>query len=404
MNLKERFLKDVSYDTQSSEESTTFPSTEKQKVLLAALRDEMEALGMTEVSMDQYGYVMGTVPATPGCENAPVIGFIAHVDTSPDMSGKDVKPRVIEEYDGCDIALNGQLTMRVADFPELEFFKGHTLIHTDGTTLLGADDKAGIAEILTAVETLQQKGLPHGRLCVAFTPDEEIGEGAELFDISGFGADFAYTVDGGDAGSIEYENFNAASATVTIHGFSVHPGTAKDTMINASNVAMEFHQALPITARPETTEGRQGFYHLCQMYGDVTTAKLGYILRDHDAAKLQFKKDNMLDIAEFLNGKYGEGTVTVEIKDSYRNMLEKIKPHFHLVETARKATRMAGLEPEEIPVRGGTDGAMLSWKGLPCPNLGTGGFNFHGVCECITAERMDRCTEILLNIIKLYAE
>ena len=205
-------------------------------------------------------------------------------------------------------------------------------------------------------------------------------------------------MDGGDAGSIEYENFNAASATVTIRGFSVHPGTAKDTMINASNVAMEFHQALPITARPETTEGRQGFYHLCQMYGDVTTAKLGYILRDHDAAKLQFKKDNMLDIAEFLNGKYGEGTVTVEIKDSYRNMLEKIKPHFHLVETARKATRMAGLEPEEIPVRGGTDGAMLSWKGLPCPNLGTGGFNFHGVCECITAERMDRCTEILLNM------
>ena len=211
-------------------------------------------------------------------------------------------------------------------------------------------------------------------------------------------------MDGGDAGSIEYENFNAASATVTVHGFSVHPGTAKGTMINASNVAMEFHGSLPVTARPETTEGRQGFYHLCQMYGDVTTAKLGYILRDHDAAKLQFKKDNMLDIAEFLNGKYGEGTVEVEIKDSYRNMLEKIKPHFHLVETARKATRMAGLEPEEIPVRGGTDGAMLSWKGLPCPNLGTGGFNFHGVCECITAERMDRCTEILLNIIGLYAE
>ena len=265
-------------------------------------------------------------------------------------------------------------------------------------------DIRALGIFMTAVETVIREGRPHGKLCIGFTPDEEIGEGADLFDIPGFGADFAYTVDGGDAGDIEYENFNAAAATVTIHGFSVHPGSAKDTMINASNVAMEFHGALPVMARPETTEGRQGFYHLCQMYGDVTTAKLGYILRDHDAAKLQFKKDNMLDIAEFLNGKYGEGTVTVEIKDSYRNMLEKIKPHFHLVETARKATRMAGLEPEEIPVRGGTDGAMLSWKGLPCPNLGTGGFNFHGVCECITAERMDRCTEILLNIIKLYAE
>ena len=404
MDLKERFLKYVSYDTQSSEESTTFPSTEKQKVLLAALRDEMEALGMTEVSMDQYGYVMGTVPATPGCENAPVIGFIAHVDTSPDMSGKDVKPRVIEEYDGCDIALNGQLTMRVADFPELEFFKGHTLIHTDGTTLLGADDKAGVAEILTAAETLIAEGRPHGKLCIAFTPDEEIGEGASLFDIPGFGADFAYTVDGGDVGGIEYENFNAASATVTVHGFSVHPGSAKDAMINASNVAMEFHQALPVMARPETTEGRQGFYHLCQMYGDVTEAKLGYILRDHDAGKLQFKKDNLLHIACYLNGKYGDGTVEVEIKDSYRNMIEKIKPHFHLVENARKAIEKAGLTPEEVPVRGGTDGAVLSWKGLPCPNLGTGGFNFHGVCECTTVERMDKAAEVLLNIVEIYSK
>ena len=327
------------------------------------------------------------------------------MDTADDASGENVQPVVWENYNGGDVTLPATgMVMKPSVFPFLTSMKGETLITSDGTTLLGADDKAGIAEILTAVETIQKKGLPHGKLCIAFTPDEEIGEGAERFDIPGFGADFAYTVDGSDAGSIEYENFNAASATVTIRGFSVHPGTAKDTMINASNVAMEFHQALPITARPETTEGRQGFYHLCQMYGDVTTAKLGYILRDHSADKLQFKKDNMLDIAEFLNGKYGEGTVKVEIKDSYRNMLEKIKPHFHLVETARKATRMAGLEPEEIPVRGGTDGAMLSWKGLPCPNLGTGGFNFHGVCECITAERMDRCTEILLNIISLYAE
>ena len=405
MDLKERFLKYVSYDTQSSEESGTFPSTEKQKVLLAALRDEMQALGMTEVIMDRYGYVMGTVPATPGCENAPVIGFIAHVDTSPDMSGKDVKPRVIEEYDGGDIALNGQLTMRVADFPELEFFKGHTLIHTDGTTLLGADDKAGVAEIMTAAEyLLAHPEIKHGKIRIGFTPDEEVGRGVDFFDVKAFGADFAYTVDGGDVGGIEYENFNAASATVTVHGFSVHPGSAKDAMINASNVAMEFHMALPVMARPETTEGYQGFYHLCQMYGDVTEAKLGYILRDHDIGKLQFKKDNLLHIACYLNCKYGPGTVEVEIKDSYRNMLEKIKPHFHLVETARKAITKAGLTPEEIPVRGGTDGAVLSWKGLPCPNLGTGGFNFHGVCECTTVERMDKATEILLNIVELYSK
>ena len=399
--VTERFLTYVKHHTTSDESSDTFPSTKRQLAFAAFLAKECEAIGLQSVSVDAYGYVTALLPGNTA--NAPTIGFISHMDTSPDASGENVLSNIVENYDGKAIPLNGTV-LSPKEFPSLKEYIGQTLITSDGTTLLGADDKAGIAEILTAVETIQEKGLPHGKLCIAFTPDEEIGEGAELFDIPGFGADFAYTVDGGDAGSIEYENFNAASATVTIRGFSVHPGTAKDTMINASNVAMEFHGALPVTARPETTEGRQGFYHLCQMYGDVTTAKLGYILRDHDAAKLQFKKDNMLDIAEFLNGKYGEGTVTVEIKDSYRNMLEKIKPHFHLVETARKATRMAGLEPEEIPVRGGTDGAMLSWKGLPCPNLGTGGFNFHGVCECITAERMDRCTEILLNIIKLYAE
>ena len=403
MDITERFLKYTQFDTQSSEESQTVPSTSKQLIFAKYLKEELEREGMSDVEMDEQGYIYATLKANTK-KNIPTIGFISHYDTSPDCSGANIRPRIVKNYDGGDIVLSEGIVSSPKKFPELLAHKGEDLIVTDGHTLLGADDKAGIAEILTAVETIQEKGLPHGRLCVAFTPDEEIGEGAELFDIPGFGADFAYTVDGGDAGSIEYENFNAASATVTIHGFSVHPGTAKDTMINASNVAMEFHQALPVTARPETTEGRQGFYHLCQMYGDVTTAKLGYILRDHSAAKLQFKKDNMLDIAEFLNGKYGEGTVEVEIKDSYRNMLEKIKPHFHLVETARKATRMAGLEPEEIPVRGGTDGAMLSWKGLPCPNLGTGGFNFHGVCECITAERMDRCTEILLNIISLYAE
>ena len=403
MQVTEHFLKYVSFDTTSSETSDTVPTTAHQKELGRYLADELARLGLENAHMDQLGYVYAVLPATPGQEHVPALGLISHMDTSPAVSGADIHPQIVT-YQGGDLPLAKTGCLRVKDFPFLSRYVGQQLIVTDGTTLLGADDKAGIAEILTAVETLQEKDLPHGKLCIAFTPDEEIGEGAELFNIPGFGADFAYTVDGGDAGSIEYENFNAASATVTVHGFSVHPGTAKGTMINASNVAMEFHTALPVTARPETTEGRQGFYHLCQMYGDVTTAKLGYILRDHDAAKLQFKKDNMLDIAEFLNGKYGEGTVEVEIKDSYRNMLEKIKPHFHLVETARKATRMAELEPEEIPVRGGTDGAMLSWKGLPCPNLGTGGFNFHGVCECITAERMDRCTDILLNIISLYAE
>ena len=405
MTAIDRFLRYVTYDTQSDEHSDAIPSTAKQKVLGAALAEELAQMGLHNAHMDEYGYVYAWLPATAGCEGIPCVGLIAHMDTSPDAPGVGVKPRVVR-YEGGDLVLNEEkgIVMRAAEFESLAKYKGQELIVTDGTTLLGADDKAGVSEIMTAVETVLEKGLPHGKLCIAFTPDEEIGEGASLFDIPGFGADFAYTVDGGDAGSIEYENFNAAAATVTIHGFSVHPGSAKDTMINASNVAMEFHQALPVMARPETTEGRQGFYHLCQMYGDVTTAKLGYILRDHDAAKLQFKKDNLLDIAAYLNGKYGDGTVEVEIKDSYRNMLEKIKPHFHLVETARKAIRMAGLEPEEVPVRGGTDGATLSWMGLPCPNLGTGGFNFHGVCECTTVERMDRCTQIVLNIISLYAE
>lgn len=291
MDLKERFLKYVSYDTQSSEESGTFPSTEKQKVLLAALRDEMQALGMTEVTMDRYGYVMGTVPATPGCENAPVIGFIAHADTSPDMSGKDVKPRIIEEYDGGDIALNGQLTMRVADFPELEFFKGHTLIHTDGTTLLGADDKAGVAEIMTAAEyLLAHPEIKHGKIRIGFTPDEEVGRGVDFFDVKAFGADFAYTVDGGMEGELEYENFNAASAKIDIQGRNVHPGYAKDKMINAIEVACDLQRFLPACQRPEHTEGYEGFYHCVGLNGTVEKASVSYIIRDHDADKFEQKK------------------------------------------------------------------------------------------------------------------
>jgi tripeptide aminopeptidase len=391
--------------TTSDPRSGTHPSAAREFDLARLLAEELKAMGIEDARADEHCYVYGTLPATPGYEDRPALGLIAHMDTADDAPGENVNPILHENYNGGDVTLPATgMVMSVAKFPFLASLKGETLITTDGSTLLGADDKAGVAEIFTAVETILAEGRPHGKLCIGITPDEEIGEGALLFDIPAFGADFAYTVDGGDAGSIEYENFNAASATVTVRGFSVHPGSAKDKMINASNVAMEFHTALPEMARPETTEGREGFYHLCEMYGNVTEAKLGYILRDHDAEKLEAKKLNLRCIADCLNGKYGEGTVTVEIKDSYRNMIEQIRPHFHLVETAREAIRAAGLEPEEVPVRGGTDGAVLSWKGLPCPNLGTGGFNFHGVCECTTVERMDKATEILLNIIALYAE
>ena len=405
MRAYERLLQYVKVYTTSDPESGAHPSTQRQFDLARMLVEELHALGVEDAMVDGHCYVYGSLPATPGCEERPALGLIAHMDTAPDAPGENVRPILHEHYDGRDVTLPATgAVMKVKDFPFLASLKGETLITTDGATLLGADDKAGIAEIMTAVETLQQTGAPHGRLCIAFTPDEEIGEGASLFDLERFGADFAYTVDGGDVGGIEYENFNAASATVTVRGLSVHTGSAKNTMVNASNVAMEFHLSLPRMARPETTEGREGFYHLCQMVGDVNEAKLGYILRDHDAAKLEYKKDELLQTAAWLNGKYGPGTVTVELKDGYRNMIEKIRPHFHLVETARAAIRAAGLEPEEVPVRGGTDGAVLSWKGLPCPNLGTGGFNFHGVLECTTAERMDKAAEVVLNIVGLYAK
>ena len=405
MDLKERFLKYVSYDTQSSEESTTFPSTEKQKVLLAALRDEMEALGMTEVTMDQYGYVMGTVPASKGCENAPVIGFIAHVDTSPDMSGKEVKPRVIDEYDGGDIALNGQLTMRVADFPELTFFKGHTLIHTDGTTLLGADDKAGVAEIMTAAEYLMaHPEVKHGKIRIGFTPDEEVGRGVDFFDVKAFGADFAYTVDGGMEGELEYENFNAASAVLTVHGVGVHPGEAKDVMVNAATVAIEFHDMLPKTEVPENTCGYQGFFHLHDMQGSVTEATLRYIIRDHDAKSFEARKALFFALASEINRRYGEGTAVATVKDSYYNMKEKIEPHIQLIHKAIAAFEKNGIPARTVPIRGGTDGAHLSWDGLPCPNLPTGGYNYHGVREWIPARSLDQITDVLVDLVVSFAE
>ena len=403
MRAYERLLKYVKVWTTSDPESGTHPSTMRQFDLAHQLVQELKDLGLTDAHVDEHCYVYATLPATPGQESAKPLGFIAHMDTADDASGENVNPQIHPNYDGGKVVLPATGTvLDPAQFPFLTEMKGQTLITTDGSTLLGADDKAGVSEIMTMLERVISEKRPHGKLCIGFTPDEEIGEGASLFDVEGFGAAYAYTVDGEDAGEISYENFNAAAAVVTVHGFSVHPGSAKNTMINAQNVAMEFHAALPAFSRPEHTEGREGFFHLTSMVGDVTTAKLGYIVRDHDAAKFAARKAQMEHIAACLNERYGEGTVKLDIHDSYHNMLEKIQPHFHLVENARKAIRAAGLEPIETPVRGGTDGATLSYMGLPCPNLGTGGFNFHGPCECITAEKMDQCTEILLNLVDLY--
>ena len=403
MRAYERLLKYVKVWTTSDPESGTHPSTMRQFDLAHQLVQELKDLGLTDAHVDEHCYVYATLPATPGQESAKPLGFSAHMDTADDASGENVNPQIHPNYDGGKVVLPATGTvLDPAQFPFLTEMKGQTLITTDGSTLLGADDKAGVSEIMTMLERVISEKRPHGKLCIGFTPDEEIGEGASLFDVEGFGAAYAYTVDGEDAGEISYENFNAAAAVVTVHGFSVHPGSAKNTMINAQNVAMEFHAALPAFSRPEHTEGREGFFHLTSMVGDVTTAKLGYIVRDHDAAKFAARKAQMEHIAACLNERYGEGTVELDIHDSYHNMLEKIQPHFHLVENARKAIRAAGLEPIETPVRGGTDGATLSYMGLPCPNLGTGGFNFHGPCECITAEKMDQCTEILLNLVDLY--
>ena len=404
MSVKEKFLDYVSYDTQSDSSSTTMPSTMKQKLLAQHLADEMVAMGIEDAHMDEWGYVYGTIPAN--CEKKNVIGFIAHMDTAEEVSGANVKARVIENYDGEDIVLNKELGIvtDVENFPILKKFKGKTLIVTDGTTLLGADDKAGVAEIMQAAEDIIKNNLPHGEIHIAFTPDEEIGAGPNKFDVKGFGCDFAYTLDGGELGGLDYENFNGTSADVEITGRSVHPGSAKNAMKNAQNIAIEFHNALPYYDRPEYTENREGFYHLCSMEGDVTGAKLGYIVRDHSAESFAARKETMRHIAKLLNEKYGEGTVELELKDSYFSMLEKIKPHFHLVENARAAIRKAGLEPLETPIRGGTDGATLSYMGLPCPNLGTGGFNYHGPCEGITVEAMDKATEILLNLADIYKD
>ena len=403
MRAYERLLNYAKVYTTSDPNSGTHPSTMRQFDLARQLVEELKGLGLSDAHVDEHCYVYATLPATPGQEEAKALGFIAHLDTADDASGEHVNPQIHPDYDGGPVTLPA--TGAVLDpetFPFLKNLKGQTLITADGSTLLGADDKAGVAEIMTMLERVQAEKRPHGKLCVGFTPDEEIGEGASLFDVAHFGAAYAYTVDGDDVGEISYENFNAAAAVVTVHGFSVHPGSAKNAMRNAQNIAIEFHQALPAFSRPEHTEGREGFFHLTSMQGDVTLAHLGYIVRDHDAVKFEARKAQMQHIADCLNERYGAGTVELDIKDSYYNMVEKIKPHFHLVENARKAIRAAGLEPIEAPVRGGTDGATLSYMGLPCPNLGTGGFNFHGPCECITAEKMDQSVEILLNLVDLY--
>ena len=404
MRAHERLLSYVRVDTTSDEFAGKTPSTPGQLELAGQLADEMRSLSFEGVRVTDDGFVYGFLPATKGLEHLPCLGLIAHMDTAPDFAGKDVRPQVHERYDGGDVRLAGSGdVLSPAQFPTLARLAGKTLITTDGTTLLGADDKAGIAEILTAVERLQKEDIAHGKVCVAFTPDEEVGEGADLFDVKGFGADYAYTVDGGDVGELEYQNFNAASAFVTIHGFSVHPGSAKDLMKNAQNIAMELHAMLPADERPELTEGTEGFYHLCEMSGTVSEAKMEYIIRDHDMEKFKARKAAMTAAAAAINEKYGEGTAVLELKDSYYNMEQEILPHYHLIENAQLAVKQAGLEPKIVPIRGGTDGARLSFMGLPCPNLGTGGFNFHGPCEYITAEKMDKSVEILLNILSIYA-
>lgn len=404
MRAYERLLNYVKVYTTSNDESETVPSTERQFVLGKQLAEELKSLGASEVQIDDKCYVYGKIPATPGMEKAPKLGFIAHMDTAPDFTGENVNPQVIKDYDGKDIVLGDSgRVLSVNDFPHLPSLKGRTLITTDGNTLLGADDKAGVAEIMTLAEEIIKEGLPHGTICIGFTPDEEVGRGADFFDVEGFGADYAYTVDGGAENEIEYENFNAAGAKVEFRGFSVHPGSSKDTMINAALVAMEFNAMLPSGDTPRDTEGYEGFFHLCEMSGCVTEAKLEYIIRDHDASMFRCRIETLRHAEKLLNEKYGEGTVTLTVKEQYRNMKEKIEPCMHLIENARLAIQETGLQPVSVPIRGGTDGARLSFMGLPCPNLGTGGYAFHGPCEHITAEGMDSVVKTLKGIVRLYA-
>ena len=404
----ENFLEYVTIDTQSSEESSSTPSTAKQHDLAVVLERQLREMGAEEITYDkEHCYVYATVPASAGYEQAPVLGFIAHMDTSPAVTGTGVKPRIVESYDGKDLVLHQekQIIMKVSDFPELTSYQGKRLIVTDGTTILGADDKAGVAEIMAMAEyLLQHKEIPHGRIRIGFTPDEEIGAGADHFDVKLFGADYAYTVDGGRLGELEYENFNAAGAKVKVHGRSVHPGEAKDKMRNAILMAQEFQAMLPVFENPMYTCGYEGFYHLDQLHGTVEEAVAEYIIRDHDKVKFEKKKETFIRIGEYLNRKYGEGTFTIELKDSYYNMKEIIEKHMHLVGNVIEAMEELGIEPVVVPIRGGTDGARLSFMGLPCPNLCTGGQNFHGRFEYACADGMGMIVKLLVRIVEKYGK
>ena len=403
--ILDRFLRYVAVDTQSCEESESQPSAEKELVLLGMLRDELVAMGV-DVTLDEYGYVMGSIPSNIE-KDVPAIGFIAHVDTSPDASGKDVKPQIVENYDGGEIALCGVpgLSLSPSDFPELLAHKGETIITTDGTTLLGADDKAGVAEIMNAVQyIMEHPEFKHGPIRIAFTPDEEIGRGVVKFDVARFGADYAYTMDGGEVGELEFENFNAASALIHVQGRNVHPGYAKGKMLNSILIAQEFNALLPVEQRPEYTEGYEGFYHLIGFKGTVEETTITYIIRDHDREKFETRKKVMEQCAGFINARYGRNVVTADIRDQYYNMREQVEPHYHIIEKAVKAMEMAGIKARIQPIRGGTDGANLSFKGLPCPNIFAGGLNFHGKMEWCPLESIVKASEVVLNIVSLFAE
>lgn len=426
-NILDRFLRYVAVDTQSNPDSESYPSAEKELNLLRLLRDELTAMGVA-AEMDEFGYVMARIPSNIDCSHSvtdgpdsskavaggenwskkiPAIGFIAHVDTSPDASGANIKPQIIKDYDGSDIPLKGVqgLRLKVEDFPELADYKGQTIITTDGTTLLGADDKAGVAEIMDAVQyILNHPEIKHGDICIGFTPDEEIGRGVAKFDVKRFGADYAYTMDGGAIGELEYENFNAASAVVKIQGCNIHPGYAKGKMKNAILIGMELNSLLPVEQRPEYTSGYEGFFHIISFSGSVENAEFSYIIRDHDMGLYERRKTQMTECVDFINKKYGEGTATVEIKHQYYNMRKQVEPHYHIVEKAMKAMEMEGIKPKVQPIRGGTDGANLSFMGLPCPNIFAGGHNFHGKLEYVPVESMEKASKVITNIIQLFAE
>lgn len=404
-SAKERLLRYVKIDTQSQREVETIPSTAKQFDLAKVLVKELQELGLQDISLDDHCYVMATLPANIAAR-VPVVGLIAHMDTTPDMSGSGVNPQIIPFYDGKEIVLNAEKNIRMSpeEFPELKRYIGQELITTDGTTLLGADDKAGVAAIMAALDELvHHPEIKHGTIKVGFTPDEEVGHGADKFDVQKFGADFAYTIDGGELGEIEFETFNAAEATVSIQGKNVHPGSAKDKMVNASLVAMEFNAMLPVNERPEFTSGYDGFSHLFLIEGGVENARMVYIVRDHSRQKFEDRKKKFLSIAAFLNERYGEGTVSVKLTDQYYNMREIIEPLAYIMDYAREAIVEAGLKPVTMPVRGGTDGSRLSFMGLPCPNLFTGGFNYHGKYECIPSASLEKCVEVILGIVQKIA-